>query len=56
MQLPKILILDGQNPLEGVREWTPPEVPDFAGPTDLANCVLGMGFVLELGSQTGQVS
>jgi len=40
MQLPKVQILDWQNPSEGVYEWTPPEVPDFAGPTDLATLII----------------
>jgi hypothetical protein len=40
MQLPKIPIVDWQNPSEGVREWTPPEVPNFAGPIDLATLLI----------------
>jgi hypothetical protein len=40
MQLPKLLIFDWQNPSGGLHEWTPPEVADFAGPTDLAGLLL----------------
>ena len=36
MQLPKILIIDWYKGELQPREWTPPPVPDFAGPSDLA--------------------
>ena len=40
MQLPKILIIDWQMGELQPREWTPPPVADFAGPSDLAKVLI----------------
>ncbi|MGO9107866.1 MAG: putative sensor domain DACNV-containing protein [Thermoguttaceae bacterium] len=40
MQLPKILIIDWQMGELQPREWTPPPIPDFAGPSDLAKVLI----------------